>query len=64
MTFFDFGKLQMILQAIQWPQTQHTEDSEDSDADDIQPEKLNLVTGLLRTFVEHGNIFVLLDGTT
>ncbi|KAF4110456.1 hypothetical protein G5714_007487 [Onychostoma macrolepis] len=41
---------EMILQAIQWPQTQHTEDS---DADDIQPEKLNLVTGLLRTFVEH-----------
>ncbi|XP_058603956.1 uncharacterized protein LOC131522468 [Onychostoma macrolepis] len=46
---------EMILQAIQWPQTQHTEDSEDSDADDIQPEKLNLVTGLLRTFVEHAS---------
>ncbi len=54
----------MILQAIQWPQPRHTEDSDDSDADDIQPEKLNLITGLFRTFVEHGTLFVLLDGTT
>lgn len=54
----------MILQAIQWPQPRHTEDSDDNDAKDIQPEKLNLVTGFFRTFVEHGNLFVLLDGTT
>lgn len=52
----------MILQAIRWPQPRHTADSEDSDADDMQPEKLNLITGFLKTFVEHGKIFVLQHG--